>query len=113
MHAGEEGAFRLVGGEVSADVGYGVPQIFHAGAWGTFCNGDDDRYDYFEGTQYLGLSTFTDARIPFPNMHASVMITSCIMVGASGRVSSDALRYHTDSELLVLLCSNGAGAVLH
>ena len=64
--AGEEGAFRLVGGEVTADVGFGVPQIFHAGAWGTFCNGDDNRYDYFEGSQYLGLETFNDVRAPRP-----------------------------------------------
>lgn len=62
LHAGQEGAFRLVNGETNADVAYGVPQIFHAGAWGTLCDGDIFRYDYVEGSQYAGLSTFGDVR---------------------------------------------------
>ena len=60
--AGEEGDLRLVGGEVTDDSGFGVVQIFHAGAWGTLCNGDDSRYDYFEGSQYAGINTFDEVR---------------------------------------------------
>ena len=53
---------RLVGGNTADDVAFGVPEIFHAGAWGTFCDGDDFRFDYVEGSQYNGISTFNDVR---------------------------------------------------
>lgn len=66
MCAGQEGALRLVGGEVTDDTAFGVIQIFHAGAWGTFCDGDEFRYDYVEGTQYSGINTFDDVRAPCP-----------------------------------------------
>ena len=34
----EEGALRLVGGETREHSGFGVLEIFHAGAWGMFCD---------------------------------------------------------------------------
>lgn len=77
--AGQGGAFRLVGGEMSTDVGFGVPQIFHAGVWRTFCNGDDNRFDSCEGSQYVGLKCFNDVRTPIPNacMHSVYHPASC------------------------------------
>ena len=41
MCAGEEGALRLTdgGGGDSSTPGVGVAEIFHAGAWGTICEG--------------------------------------------------------------------------
>ena len=63
VSAGEEGDLRLVGGEVTDDSGFGVVQIFHAGAWGTLCDGDDYRYDYFDGAQYAGLQSFDEVRL--------------------------------------------------
>lgn len=58
--AGEEGALRLTdggdGGATSA--GFGILEIFHAGAWGTFCEGvpDSGLYDYGP------VQTFTEVR---------------------------------------------------
>ena len=53
---------RLVGGSVTEESGIGVPQIFHAGAWGTLCDGDVHRYEYHEGSQFTYLTTFGDVR---------------------------------------------------
>ena len=46
---GVEGAVRLVDSREEDGVTIGIPQIFHAGAWGTFCDGDVDAYDYDDG----------------------------------------------------------------
>ena len=44
MCSGEELALRLVGGEVLPDTAFGLPEVFHSGAWGSFCNGDATRF---------------------------------------------------------------------
>ena len=53
--SGEELALRLVGGEAMPDTAFGVPEIFHSGAWGSFCNGDIYRvleYQFFLNLPY-------------------------------------------------------------
>ena len=45
-YPGQENSIRVVGGEVTEDTAFGVVEVFHAGAWGTFCNGETRRFDY-------------------------------------------------------------------
>ena len=33
-----------MGGEVLPDTAFGLPEVFHSGAWGSFCNGDVTRF---------------------------------------------------------------------
>lgn len=88
MHAGEEGDVRLVG-DTAKDVAFGVPEIFHAGAWGTFCDGDDFRFDYFEGSQYSGISTFNDVRGLLPSCRPLPVAASvpCVKIDAESQMS--------------------------
>lgn len=71
---GTEGAVRLVDTEERGDATIGVPQIFHAGAWGTLCDGDNTDYGYEE--LWSEVCQLLDACI-----HAHV----CVLIKDSGR----------------------------
>lgn len=67
---------RLVIGQTTQELAFGVPEIFHAGAWGTLCDADLLRFDYFEGSQYTGVTSFNDVRLrphPLPGLIPSYM----------------------------------------
>ena len=55
--AGTEGSFRLTGTSSgdSSDSESGILEVFHAGAWGTLCNGD---FGILEVHALLALSAF-------------------------------------------------------
>lgn len=73
--SGMEGDLRLVGAGVDGNdpaAGVGILEIFHAGAWGTVCNGDPqvglDYGDYFGDTTltvvcFIVASSFVSGRL--------------------------------------------------
>ena len=75
--SGEELALRLVGGEVMPETAFGMPEIFHSGGWGSFCNGDIYRfleYQFFISRPYTQvrplpkISNGSAARVPRVSM---------------------------------------------
>ena len=61
--SGEEGALRIIDAstDIVTDTGTGILEIFHAGSWGTFCNGRVDfRPENFE--EPPSLSAVSSAR---------------------------------------------------
>jgi len=71
--AGEELALRLVGGEVLPDTAFGLPEVFHSGAWGSFCNGDATRFIEYQDV----------IRRPYTQVRPSPMYTNGSLVRIS------------------------------
>ena len=72
VHAGREGDLRISAiSDDSAAAGSGVLEVYHAGAWGTVCQGEQDNFpfDYGETPQAI-----TDVRAPAPH---PLMFASC------------------------------------
>ena len=75
---------RLVDSREEDGVTVGTPQVFHAGAWGSFCSGDVGIFDYNDDlTEVILLTLSCDGPTSIPAFQAScgsepaVLVVTC------------------------------------